>query len=166
MGMEKQAGREGPCCGGHQWRKEFIPQRHIIVAAERLRKDERSRYWGTKQCPDGTGGSQNRPVQRANAREKTCSQKDCQRDINRHNGMFRPEAYAARKTDNQRDNKPRQSRGRYWRTNQGFQCRVRPGMARAIADHQTYGNSGQGQHHHDPPWRVSADAKFNRQRGP
>lgn len=82
-----------------------------MITAERLRKNERSRDRSAKQRPDGASGGQDRPVQRANAREKTRPQKDRQRDIHRHNGMFRPEAYAARKTDYQRDDKPRQSRG-------------------------------------------------------
>ena len=166
MRMEKQAGGERPGSGGHQRREEFVPQRHLIVPAQGLGKDKRGGYRRAKQRPDGAGGGQNRPVQRANAREKTRPQEDRQRDVDRHNGVLRPEAHAAGEADNQRDDKPRQGRRRNGRANQWFQRRIRPGVSRAIADHQPYGNPGQGQHHHDPTRRVNADAKLHRQRRP
>ena len=67
MGMEKQAGRQRPGGGGHQRSKQFIPERDIVITAERLRKDQCRRNGRAEKRPDGACGGENGPVQRANA---------------------------------------------------------------------------------------------------
>jgi isocitrate lyase len=67
MGMEKQAGRQRPGGCGHQWGKELVPQRDVVIAAERLRKDQCGSDGRAEKRPDGACGGENGPVQRANA---------------------------------------------------------------------------------------------------
>ena len=68
VGMEKQAGGQRTGSGGHQRREEFVPERDVIVTAQRLGEDQRSGDGGAEQCADGACRGQDRPVQRVDAR--------------------------------------------------------------------------------------------------
>ena len=65
--MEKQAGRERPGGCGHQRGKQLIPQRDVVIAAERLRKDQCCSDGRAEKRPDGACGGEDGPVQRADA---------------------------------------------------------------------------------------------------
>ena len=106
MGMEKQAGRQRPGGGGHQRGEEFIPERNIIIAAERLRKYQRGGNRRAEKRPDGACGGENGPVQRAYAGQNACTEEHRHPNIHRHDGMLRAQADAACQAHNQGNNKP------------------------------------------------------------
>ena len=61
--IEKQTGGERTGRGGHQWRKEFIPERHVVIAGKRLRENQRGRDRRAEERANGASRCQNRPVQ-------------------------------------------------------------------------------------------------------
>ncbi len=100
--MNKQAGGHAACRRRHQRREKFVPQRHIIIAVQGLRKDQRRRHRCAEHRADGAGSREDRPVKRMDARKQLASQRYRQGNVDRHNGVFRAKADAARQTDDHR----------------------------------------------------------------
>ena len=64
MRMEKQTGRERTSRSGHQRRKEFIPERDVVIAGKRLRKNKGGGNGRAEKRPDGACRGEDGPVQR------------------------------------------------------------------------------------------------------